>query len=179
LQQSFRCPKCGAQITVGQLFCGVCGQRFEYRCRHCGNSVADASGFCTSCGGKLYHRPQHVAYRHEAKVEHTVQRPMGQIGRYMVVIAIIVFMVGIIYMVGTSSQGDSSNWLGGYNFAGQSPPSTPPSTTSPDSQPLAQPESEPQTVSNSNLYTVDQVIAAAKKFSPDCRLQTGQAGRTG
>jgi hypothetical protein len=174
LQQSFPCPKCGAQIAVGQLFCSSCGQRFEYRCRHCNNAIADSSGFCTNCGGKLSHLPQHTHYRHAARVEHTVQRPAGQIGRYIIVVAVIFFMVGIIFVVGTNSQGNSSNWLGGYNFAGQSPPSTPPVTTSIDSQEKPQPQPEP--VSDLPSYTTDQVIAAASKLSPDCRLQTRRTG---
>jgi predicted RNA-binding Zn-ribbon protein involved in translation (DUF1610 family) len=171
LQQSFPCPKCGAQIAVGQLFCSGCGQRFEYRCRHCGDAVANSSGFCTSCGGKLYHHTQRTHYRQEAKVEYTVQQPANQFGRYIMVVAIIFFMVGIIYVVGTGSQGASSNWLGGYNFAGQSPPSVPPVIIdNPDSEQPSEP------ASNSSSYTMDQVIAAAKQFSPSCRLQTRRTG---
>jgi DNA-directed RNA polymerase subunit RPC12/RpoP len=170
LQQSFPCPKCGAQIPVGQYLCSTCGQRFEYRCRHCGNAIGTSSGFCTNCGGKLYHLAQHTHYKHAARVEHTVQQPVSQIGRYLIVVAIIFFLVGIIYAVGTSSQGDSSNWLGGYNFGGQSPPSTPPATDGTAGQ------QKPKPVSDSPAYTIDQVIAAAKQLSPDCRLQTRRTG---
>jgi hypothetical protein len=180
LQQSFPCTKCGAQIPVGQHFCSTCGQRFEYRCHHCGTAVGISSGFCTNCGGKLYHLAQHASppasgvehthYRNTADVEYKVQRPIGHIGRYLIVIAIIFFMVGIIYAVGTSTQGDSSNWLGGYNFGGQSPPTTPPVTAGTNEQ------QKPKPVSDSPAYTIDQVIAAAKQLSPGCRLQTMRTG---
>lgn len=176
MHQSFQCPKCGAQIPVGQAFCGNCGQRFEYRCHHCGTAVGTTSGFCTNCGGKLHHVAQHnrptatetvhAQHRKAAKVEYTAPRPIGQIGRYLMVVAIIFFMVGIIYVIGTSTQGGSSNWLGGYIFGGQSPPSTPPVTDGTGEQ------QKPKTVSDSPTYTVDQVIATAKKLSPDCKLQT-------
>ena len=174
MQQSFPCPKCGAQIPVGQHVCGTCGQRFEYRCRHCGSGVGTASGFCTNCGGKLYHVAQHTHYRQAARVENTVRRPIGQIGRYLIVVAIIFFMVGIIFAIGTSTQGDSSNWLGGYNFGGQSPPSSPPS--SPPVTSGTDVQQNPKSASDSPGYTTDQVLAAAKKLSPDCRLQTRRTG---
>ncbi len=176
MQQSFPCPKCGAQIPVGQNLCNTCGQRFEYRCRHCGTAVGTSSGFCTNCGGKLYHLAQHARplasgaehthYRNAADVGYKVQRPIGHIGRYLIVVAIIFFMVGIIFAIGTSSQGDSSNWLGGYVFGGQSPPSTPPVTDGTNVQ------QKPKPISDSPAYTMDQVIAAAKQLSPGCRLQT-------
>jgi hypothetical protein len=79
-------------------------------------------------------------------------------------------MVGIVYAVGTSSQGNSSTWLGGYIFSGQSPPSTPPATDGTDSQ------QKPKSVSNSPVYTMNEVIAAAKKLSPDCRLPSRRTG---
>lgn len=180
MQQSFQCPKCGAGIPVGQPFCGNCGQRFEYRCRHCGTVVGTASGFCTNCGGKLHHiaqhtrpsanKPEHTHYRKAARTEYTVQHPMGQIGRYFMVVALIFLMVGIIFAIGTSTQGGSSGWLGGYTFGGQSPPSTPPVTDTTNVQ------QKPKTVSDLPTYTVDQVIAAAKKLSPDCKLQTRRTG---
>lgn len=176
MQQSFPCPKCGAQIAVGQLFCGTCGQRFEYRCRHCGNTIANSSGFCTSCGGKLSHlaqytghpsiKAQHSPHSKTSRVESTARQPIGHIGRYFIVVATIFLMVGIIFAVGTSTQGNSSTWLGGYSFGGQSPRSTPPVTDGTKEQ------QKPKPVSDSPSYTIDQVIAAARQLSPDCKLQT-------
>jgi hypothetical protein len=176
LQQSFPCPKCGSQIPVGQLFCGACGQRFEYRCRHCGTVVGTSSGFCGNCGGKLQHLQQRTVHSinrakqsyhgKAARAQNTERQPIGHIGRYLIVVAIIFFMIGIIYAIGSSTQGDSSNWLGGYNFGGQSPPSTPPVTDGTNEQ------QKPKPVSDSPAYTMNEVIAAAQQLSPDCRLQT-------
>jgi len=180
MQQSFPCPKCGSQIPLGQLFCVTCGQRFEYRCHHCGTTVGTSSGFCTNCGGKLHHLRQRTAHsinkteqtyhRGAARVENAARQPIGQIGRYLIVVAIIFFMVGIVFAVGTSTQGDSSNWLGGYNFGGQSPPSTPPATDVTNEQQKPKPDSD------SPAYGMNEVIAAAKQFSPGCRLQTRRTG---
>ena len=180
LQQSFPCPKCGAQIAVGQYFCGGCGQRFEYRCRHCGTAVSNSSGFCENCGGKLSHVPRqsHPAaknidqtyYRQEARVERTAA---GHVGRYLIVVAVIFVMVGIIYAIGSSSQAGSSNWLGGYSFGGQSPPTTPPPSAVNVTDDQEKPEA---TTSDLPGYTTSEVIAAAKQFNPDCRLQTRRTG---
>ena len=180
MQQSFPCPKCGAQIALGQSFCGTCGQRFEYRCRHCGIAVADSTGFCINCGGKLSSLPSqtqpasHKAvpahHRQTHKVEQTTQRPMAQIGRYMIVVAVIAFMVGIIYYIGSSTQVSSSSSLGGFSFGGQPPPSTPPATNGIPYQISTEPESDLPS------YTMSEVIEAAQKMSPQCRLQTRRTG---
>jgi hypothetical protein len=86
------------------------------------------------------------------------------------VVAIIFFMVGIIFAIGTSTQGGSSSWIGGYIFGGQSPPSTPPVTDGTGGQ------QKTKTISDLPSYTSDQVIAAAKQLSPDCKLQTRRTG---
>jgi hypothetical protein len=115
-------------------------------------------------------KAEQIHHKKAARVEETVRQPIGQIGRYLIVIAIIFFMVGIIFAIGTSTQGNSSNWLGGYIFGGQSPPSTPPATDSTDGQ------LKPKSVSNSPVYAMNEVIAAAKKLSPDCRLPSRRTG---
>jgi hypothetical protein len=176
LQQAFRCPKCGAQIPVGQQFCGTCGQHFEYRCHHCGTAVRSLHGFCPSCGGKLYQQTQlaEPSARKATKPLHEKARqttstphPLGQVGRYLIVIAIIVFLGAILYTIGTSPQAESSNWFGNFVFGGKLPPSTPPITDG---------QQKPKPTSDSPSYTVDQVIAAAKKLSPDCRAPTRRTG---
>jgi hypothetical protein len=119
----------------------------------------------------LANKAKHIHHIKATRVEDTMRRPASQIGRYLIVVAIIFFMVGIIYAVGTSTQGNSSNWLGGgFSFGGQSPPSTPPVTNSTEVQQKLKP------ISDSPSYTVNQVLAAAKKLSPDCRLQTRRTG---
>ena len=175
MQQSFHCPKCGAQIPIGQSFCGTCGQRFEYRCRHCGTAIGDSSGFCANCGAKVHHtvqparpaasRVEYTSYPKATRARHTLHRPASHIGRYLALVAIIFVMVGIIFAIGTSTQGGSSSWLGGYVFGGQSPPSSPPASDGTVGQ-------HKSITSNVPTYTEDQVIAAARELSPNCRLQT-------
>ena len=177
LQHSFQCPKCRAQIAVGQQSCSSCGQHFEYRCRHCGSTVNTPSGFCSNCGEKLHHQaqmptrpanqkvvvtPQPIRYRHQTETT----RPIDQVSRYLILIAIIIFMGAILYAIGTGLQGENANWVGGgFTFGGQSPPSTPPPST--PSNINTQPELK--SGSDSPQYTTAQVIAAAKRVSPYCR----------
>jgi len=173
LPPAFPCPKCGAPIPVGQKFCGNCGQHFEYRCRHCGAVAETLSGFCTNCGGKLYQqaqlaKPSAKKVRKTPKGEKTIPSPVGQVSRYLILITIIILIGAILYAISTGPQGEMSNWFGGsFTFGGKSPPSTPPIT---DTQ--QKPESGPDLPS----YTTDQVIAAAKKVSPHCRLSTRRTG---
>jgi hypothetical protein len=115
-------------------------------------------------------KAQHAYYTKPLKSGYSAQRPAIQIGRYLMVVAIIFVMVGAIFVVGTSTQGGSSHWLGGYTFGGQSPPSNPPTTDGTEGQ------QKPETDINSPIYTADQVIAAAKLMSPSCRLQTRRTG---
>jgi len=182
MQQSFPCPKCGVQIAIGQNFCGACGQRFEYRCKHCGTPIGDSSGFCTNCGGKLSHLPRptqsaakkavsgHIA--RPVKMHSTMQRTAGHIGRYFIVAAVLFVLVVCIYVVGSSTQGNSSDWMGGYSFGGQSPPSTPPANSSTSNQQT--PTSDP--TSDSPVVSVSDVIAAARNYSPTCQLLTRRTG---
>jgi class 3 adenylate cyclase/predicted transcriptional regulator len=47
------CPACGAENSVGALFCGHCGSRVGRKCPHCSAVVAPDLAFCTSCGEAL------------------------------------------------------------------------------------------------------------------------------
>jgi len=53
-QQTFPCPKCGVQNTVGMRFCTSCGERFQYNCPQCGAIVDPNFKACTNCGVGLY-----------------------------------------------------------------------------------------------------------------------------
>jgi ribosomal protein L33 len=178
LQPTFSCPKCGTQIPVGQKFCSNCGQHFEYRCRHCGAVAGTLSGFCTNCGGKLYQQTQmakppakmarETRKDEKPKMEKAIPQPAGQVGRYLILIVIIIFIGAILYAISTSPQDEMSNWFGSsFIFGGKSPASTPPSTDT---------QQKPKTDPDLPRYTTDQVIAAAKKNSPYCRLPTRRTG---
>jgi predicted RNA-binding Zn-ribbon protein involved in translation (DUF1610 family) len=180
LQQSFPCPKCSAQIAVGQHFCNSCGQHFEYRCHNCGSAISTLSGLCTNCGKKLHQQAQATAWpaAQKAKVipqkiktghQTETTRTVDQVSRYLILIAIIIFTGAILYVVGTASQGETTNWSGGsFSFGGHSPPSAPPPSTPSNKDTQADPNPEhdiPQ-------YTASQVIAEAKRMSPDCQRFT-------
>src|SRR6266540_755976 len=47
------CPACGAENSVGALFCGHCGSRVGRKCPHCSAVVGPDLAFCTSCGEAL------------------------------------------------------------------------------------------------------------------------------
>jgi hypothetical protein len=97
-----------------------------------------------------------------------IPQPIGQVSRYLILITIIIFIGAILYIIGTSPQGEMSNWLGGgFSFGGQSPPSTPPGT---DAQPT------PKLAIDLPRYTTNQVIAAAKNLNPDCRAPAKRTG---
>jgi hypothetical protein len=181
LQQSFPCPKCGNQIPIGQYYCDTCGQRFEYRCHACGTPISGTSGFCSNCGKKLTNLPQHVPapplaskqtqYSKTPITEHATKHRVGAVGRYLIIVAFIFLMVGIVYVVGASTQDSSSGWMGGYSFGGQSPPSSPPPSTSGTVS-----QKDPKTASDLPSYTMNEVLELATQFSPDCRLLTRRTG---
>ncbi len=54
MQQIFPCPTCGAQNFIGQEFCQVCGQRFQYHCPHCGVIVDATLVNCPGCRESLF-----------------------------------------------------------------------------------------------------------------------------
>lgn len=61
-----RCPKCGAEVPEGFMFCGACGTKVRVPeqpkietevCPHCGTEVEKGKRFCTECGKPL-HAPE-------------------------------------------------------------------------------------------------------------------------
>jgi hypothetical protein len=54
MQQIFPCPVCGAQNCIGQAFCQVCGQKFQYNCPYCGAVVDSTLVNCPGCRQSLF-----------------------------------------------------------------------------------------------------------------------------
>jgi hypothetical protein len=112
-----------------------------------------------------------VTHRIEkVKREKAIPESVGHVSRYLIALAIIIFIGAIFYTVSTSMQGDTSSLLGGsFIFGGKSPPSTPPITN-------GQLTPKPKPDSDSPQYTTNQVITLAKKLSPICRAPTRRTG---
>ena len=53
MQQMLQCYKCGSQNVLGQQFCTVCGERFQYRCPQCSADIKPGSSFCPGCAVEL------------------------------------------------------------------------------------------------------------------------------
>jgi hypothetical protein len=194
LKQTFPCPKCGAQIPVGQHFCSACGERFQYICGNCGAITETISGFCTNCGEKLHDQTEFTKppinsgttiYKNNDEAEKKKPTPQstGHTGRYVILIIIIIIIGAVIYAIGTGSSGTTSNWFGNFNFGGESPPSVPPQTptsTTPSTPPPTTPTTDtpktPEPVTDLPRYSVNQVITVAKRFDPTCRAPTQRTG---
>lgn len=54
MQHIFLCPTCGAQNCIGQDFCQVCGQKFQYNCPNCGAIVDSTLVNCPGCRESLF-----------------------------------------------------------------------------------------------------------------------------
>ncbi len=179
LPPAFPCPKCSAEISLGQQVCDNCGERFEYRCANCGITAGTISGFCTNCGGELLRHTQSakpqtkktkITHRKGRKAEQQkgTPEPLSKIGAYFGLVAIILCILAILYFVGTSPQGEPSKWLGGrFIFQGKTPPTTPPSAEV-NKKPVAAPDLP--------RYSAELITAVAKKQSPDCRAPTKRVG---
>lgn len=62
-----RCPKCGAEVAKGALFCSACGEKMpeqpvqeevvaqveEKKCSNCGAVIMEGALFCAECGTKV------------------------------------------------------------------------------------------------------------------------------
>jgi DNA-directed RNA polymerase subunit RPC12/RpoP len=186
LQRAFSCPKCGAQISIGQQVCSACGEKFEYRCAQCSAIVEAGRTFCTNCGAKLYKQTRLIGpssesgkrihqQRQKAKQRKTSSLSIGQLGAFLGFIAIVLCLGAIFYSIGTDSQGQSSSGLGrGFIFSGK-PPTSPPNTEAKNEQ-ASVPAPVPTPVPDLPRYTADQVTTVAKSLSPDCQALAKRTG---
>jgi len=174
MQQTFPCPRCGSLNAIGQRSCRSCGERFQYGCAHCGATTGNMSKFCTNCGRELYQQTQltepfpNTEGKHYQEREGTKQKKAFPPSLVLLSFIAIALCIGaIIYVVGTDSQGAASKG-NSYGFIfHETPAPTPPPDTKPEQE--QEPEPEPEPAPDSPRYTVDEVITAARNFSPDCR----------
>ena len=53
MQSIFQCSKCGAQNSLGQRFCIVCGDRFQYFCPQCNMLIDPDFKVCPNCAAGI------------------------------------------------------------------------------------------------------------------------------
>ena len=177
----FPCPKCGAQISVGQRVCAACGEKFDYRCARCGATFDTNYRFCAGCGAELgsgmqqpvsslgaggapYHKRGGIYQHGKSAQKRTSSLPTGWMGVWLGSIAIMLCIGAVIYAVGIDSQAESAEGLdGGFIFQQKSP------APAPVPQPSTEPEEEPVLVPDLPRYAADEVMVLAKSFSTDCR----------
>lgn len=64
LEGKVMCESCGAELSLGSIFCSLCGKRLDAQeplipavekrnCPNCGQSVIAGAKFCVNCGQKL------------------------------------------------------------------------------------------------------------------------------
>lgn len=53
-----KCPKCGAVLEDGNMYCPKCGLKATITCDHCGAENSLGNKFCSKCGKELHNDRQ-------------------------------------------------------------------------------------------------------------------------
>jgi len=152
LAHKFPCPKCGTEIPVGQAYCTGCGERFEYK----------TSGEVQPSQTPPVMAPPPVIVPAQSHHGRGFWSFLGVVG------AILCFgVVFFLVIIGAGSEPIGSGK--GFSLKQSSPgPNAPPPTIKPAPED-APPGEEPIEVTGSSRYSREQVIAVAKRVSPECR----------
>jgi len=152
LAHKFPCPKCGAEIPVGQAYCTSCGERFEYK----------APGEVQISQPPPVMPPQPIMVPPHGHHRHGFWAFWGIVGA--------ILCLGVVFFLVITGGGSEPIGSGkGFSLKQSSPgPSAPPIIRPvPEDAPIA--EDEPVEVTGSSRYSKEQVIAVAKRVSPECR----------
>jgi len=164
--RKFPCPKCGTENPIGQTFCTGCGERFDYK-------IAGAEQQSPALPGPVptYSQPLMPPAPPEIAPGHTGAWAFLGTVVAMLCIGAVIFLISIV------SEPDSGVSSGGFSFEQLLPgPSLPPLDIKPRPEETPKPEEIPEqsnSVENteSSRYSLDVVIAVAKKVSPECRIE--------
>ena len=112
MQQTFPCPKCGAQNIIGERACQSCSEALQYGCPHCNTGINSKFKTCPKCGATLnwpiqrQKKPSPPGKKEavqnsadEAQKETSEGRKPGQ-KKTIYLLTVFVSLIGILFFVG-------------------------------------------------------------------------------
>lgn len=99
-----KCPKCGAPLEEGAMFCTACGVSVK-RCPNCGAVLDPKENFCSECGTKVSLDPSISAPQTSPK-GYKKWMPLG-------IAAAVVLVIGIALSASSDSSSGTSTFSGG------------------------------------------------------------------
>ena len=183
MQQTFPCPKCGAQNIIGERACQSCSAALQYGCPQCNTSIDAKFTACPKCGATLnwpiqeQKKPSPPGKKEavqnstdEAQGETSEQRKPGQ-KKTIYLLTVSVSLIGILFFAGFAIS----------MLLQEPPPTTPLDTPPPPVTEPAQQEIEGIEITVGellNAYQTDRKAAEAQ-YKGEILLVTGTVDSIG